>query len=128
MKRQVFFVRDGGLPEPRPMRGDIEWPNCPLPARRRSQPSGLLRPARWIVHLFHGRALRAGSKAGYVSGASLCWPWPRVLSPSATGALQDLMQVGGYRPQFRPHPKAPGFPGASVMLSTVTRYWRPSSA
>lgn len=24
---------------------------------------------------------------------------------------------------FRPHPKAPGIPGASVMLSTVTRYW-----
>lgn len=60
LKRQVFFVRDGGPPETRPMRGDIEWPNWPLPARRRSQPSGLLRPARWFVHLFHGRALRAG--------------------------------------------------------------------
>jgi len=60
LKRQVFFVRDGGLPETRPMRGDIEWPNCPLPARRRSQPSGLLRLARWIVHLLHGRALRTG--------------------------------------------------------------------
>ena len=57
---------------------------------------------RWARRGVHSGLVGEGN-AGYVSGASLCWPWPRVLSPSATGALQDLMQVGGYRPQFRPH-------------------------
>ncbi|SED29071.1 hypothetical protein SAMN04490185_3189 [Pseudomonas frederiksbergensis] len=100
LQHQVVFVRWGGLPELRPMCGDID---------------GLLSAACMGV----GRSLQAcyatrGSVGLFHDGH----PSMRAVGILA-GARRSLvccMQVGGYRPQFRPHRRVIETPGRNPCL------------
>lgn len=82
-------------------------PYCPLPVRVLGAAFRLAAPREWIVDLLHGGisccSLTGKAVATYGMDAGYAVRLLRSVGAEARSNRTRVIQVGGYRPQFRPH-------------------------